>query len=211
MGRRRKLLLLPLVGGDLFFNLYFGLKQKRWKSLYWLDLRRLAEHLVSPRQRLQGTKYFTARISSPPDKVKRQTTYLEALGVIPELKVFFGKYQLNPRQCRHCGHTDRVPNEKMTDVNIAVELLADAFTDGLDTGIIVSADSDLAPAILKVKELFPAKRVVVAFPPARRSSELKKICHGYRFISRVALASSLLPDQVRKPDGFVLERPPEWR
>ena len=46
----------------------------------------------------------------------------------------------------------------MTDVNIAVEMLADAFHNEYDTAILISADSDLSAPIKKVKSLFPQKK-----------------------------------------------------
>src|ERR1039457_3467198 len=38
-----------------------------------------------------------------------------------------------------------------------------------DSAVLISADSDLVPAISAVRRLFPAKRIVVAFPPERFS------------------------------------------
>ena len=48
------------------------------------------------------------------------------------------------------------------------------------------------------------KRVVVAFPPARTSSALKRVASGYLFIGADALSSSVFPDEFVKPDGYVL-------
>ena len=80
------------------FNLYFGLKSKGWRRYYWLNIQMLAQNLLKPNQRLLLTKYFTARITGPPDKEKRQSTYIEALETLSEFQIFYGKYQLNPRQ-----------------------------------------------------------------------------------------------------------------
>ncbi|MGH9629467.1 MAG: NYN domain-containing protein [Bryobacteraceae bacterium] len=44
-------------------------------------------------------------------------------------------------------------SEKMTDVNIAVELLQDAFQGAFDTAILISADSDLIAPIAAVRRL----------------------------------------------------------
>src|SRR5260370_3329785 len=124
------------------FNLYFGLKERNWERYLWLSVQALAANLLKPDQQLAHTKYFTARISFPPDKVKRQTTYLEALQTLPDLSIFYGKYQLSAQTCRRCVHVSQDPNEKMTDVNIAVALMEDAFRDAFDTALLVSADSD---------------------------------------------------------------------
>jgi len=193
------------------FNLYFGLREKGWHRFYWLNVQLLAQNILKFNQELVMTKYFTARIIGSPDKEKRQSTFIEALETVPNLEIIYGKYQLNPRECTHCGFKDQVPNEKMTDVNIAVEMLSDAVKDKFDTALLLSADSDLAPLIRAIKNTFIQKRVVVVFPPKRDSVELRNIAHACLRIGRANLARSLFPDNVRKADGFILQRPPTWK
>lgn len=101
--------------------------------------------------------------------------------------------------------------EKMTDVNIATEMLTDAYEDQYDVAILVSADSDLIAPVQAVRRLFPQRRVIVALPPARHSINLVNAASGYVFIEAHALAKSQFPDRVVKSDGFVLERPADWR
>lgn len=192
------------------FNLYFGMRSKGWQRYYWLDVRGLAQNLLRPSQQLMNTKYFTARISGPPDKTKRQGTYIEALDTLPNLSVVYGKYQSNPRTCPYCGRIEHIPSEKMTDVNIAVELMTDAFQDAFDTALLISADSDLSGPVAAVRRLFAAKRVVVAFPPGRYSTQLDGLSSASIHIGRATLAKSQLPATVTKPNGFVLARPSRW-
>ena len=70
------------------FNLYFGLKSKGWRRYYWLDLQKLVQNLLKADQRLASTRYFTARISGPPDKQKRQSTFIEALETLTNFQVY---------------------------------------------------------------------------------------------------------------------------
>jgi uncharacterized LabA/DUF88 family protein len=193
------------------FNLYFGLKSKGWRRYYWLNIQMLAQNLLKPNQRLLLTKYFTARITGPPDKEKRQSTYIEALETLSEFQIFYGKYQLNPRQCSHCGVQDEVPNEKMTDVNIAVEILKDAYQDEFDVALLISADSDLVPPVKTVRELFSNKRVVVASPPGRYSIDLAESANKSFVISRRNIAKSLLPEEIEKAGGYILRCPSLWK
>ena len=176
------------------FNFYFGLKEKRWKRYYWLNLQKLAKNLINDNQKLITTKYFTSRISSPPDKNKRQSTFIEALETLDNFSIFYGTYQDNKIECIRCGNIFQKSNEKMTDVNIAVEMLTDAFQDNYDTAILISADSDLSAPIKKVKSLFPNKKITVAFPPARSSYELSKLAHAFITIGRKKIADSIFPD-----------------
>jgi hypothetical protein len=60
-----------------------------------------------------------------------------------------------------------------------------------------------------IKDLFPDKRVIVAFPPMRHSAQLKHLAHGHLQIGRANLAKSIFPDRIRKADGFTLRKPPE--
>jgi len=196
------------------FNLYFGMRGLHWSRYYWLNLPLMAANLLKPGQRLVQTKYFTTRVSgSPkdPDKPKRQNTYLEAIQTLPNVGIFYGHYLSREVTCLRCGARWTTHDEKMTDVNIATELLTDATDDRFDVALLVTADSDLTRPIQIVRERFPAKKVVMAFPPDRNSERLKQVASGYMHIGRDVLRASQLPDQVRKPDGFVLHRPIEWR
>jgi uncharacterized LabA/DUF88 family protein len=98
----------------------------------------------------------------------------------------------------------------MTDVNIAVEMMSDAFLDRFDVALLVSADSDLVGPVYAVQRLFSEKRVIVAFPPGRSSYALKQTAHAFTSIGRNVLSKSVFPNQIVKPNGFVLHRPLEW-
>jgi hypothetical protein len=74
------------------FNLYFGLRAKGWKQLYWLNVALLAENLLKDGQRLEGVRYFTARVSRPPSKQRRQNTFLEATAELGKCSMHYGQY-----------------------------------------------------------------------------------------------------------------------
>jgi uncharacterized LabA/DUF88 family protein len=195
------------------FNLYFGLKSKNWRRYYWLNLQTLAQRLLKPHQQLVFTKYFTSRVSSSPwdpHKSKRQNTYIEALMTLSDIEVQAGHYLAKTIQCKKCGHRWVSHEEKMTDVNIAVEMTMDAFQNRFDTALLISADSDLTRAIETIQGVLPQKRVIVAFPPDRHSARLRQIANASFTIGRKNIADSQFPDAVTKPDGFVLHRPSEW-
>ncbi len=193
------------------FNLYFGLRSAGMKRYYWLNLQLMAQNLLKADQELVFTKYFTSRVSYPADKQQRQSVFIEALETLNDLRVFYGHYQANPQRCRKCGNKVMIPSEKMTDVNIAVEMLSDAYQNTFDVALLISADSDLTAPILAIKILFPQKRVLVAFPPQRHSAQLQRLAHAFIQIGRANLAKSVFPDQLQKADGFILRKPAEWR
>ena len=195
------------------FNLFYGLRAKGWRRYYWLDLHRLAKNLLRPGQRLEAVRYFTARVENDPrdpGKQARQNTYLEALATLPNMYIHYGYFQSKSHQCYRCGATWRTYEEKMTDVNIAVELLRDAQDNAFDSAILMSGDGDLAGPLLAVRERYPTKNVVVAFPPKRRSIAMTNAATAYFTVGRGRLHNSQLPPQVTRADGFVLARPPSW-
>ena len=195
------------------FNLYYGLRSKGWQRYYWLDIYRLAEKLLHSHQCLMGVRYFTARLhkAANPKKQERQKIYLDALTTLSDLHIHYGYYLQKDRTCSQCGVTWKTYEEKMTDVNIAVELLGDAHDDVFDTAIIISGDSDLAGPISSVCQRYSKKRIIVAFPPERSSFRLQQIATAYFTIGRKKLRDSQLPDQITKIDGYILNKPSKWR
>ena len=196
------------------FNLYYGLKEMRWQRYYWLNLAELTRLLLPADQQLVVVKYFTALVSSTradPDKNRRQTTFLEALLTLPNLRIFYGHYLQKQVQCRRCGAIWVTHEEKKTDVNIAAELLNDAYSDAFDVALLASADSDLADVVKDIPRRFAGKMVVVAFPPGRQSLALSNVASHSFMIGRANLRKSRFPDSVRKADGFILQRPASWR
>ena len=197
------------------FNVYFGLKENGWKGYYWLDYPKLAQRLSDDLKEegmtLSATKYFTSHISSPEEKRKRQLVYIEALESCGNIEMFFGNYREGQYFCTGCGRRNYIPHEKQTDVNIAVQMLSDAFQDNFDTAILVGGDSDLVPTIVEIRKLFRSKRVICVFPPKRASKELQKACNGVMHLNEADLKNNQLPEEITKADGYVLKRPAFWR
>jgi hypothetical protein len=98
----------------------------------------------------------------------------------------------------------------MTDVNIAVAMLSDAYHDRFETAILVSGDSDLTAPILEIRQEYPLKRVVVAFPPDRHSKRLAGIA-PYITVPEQSLRRSQFPDVMHLPNGSSVFRPPTWK
>jgi len=193
------------------FNLYFGLKAMRGRKYLWLDLQALAVSLLRPGQTLEQVSYFTARVRNDPQGAQRQSEYLDALtDHSPLVSVIDGRFQQKDRRCRKCGATSNFYEEKETDVNIAVALVEDAVRDRYDTALLISADSDLCPAVRSMKRLRPEKRIIAAFPPLRQSGDLKRTVDGYLFIGEDKIRQSQLPTNIIRANGVVLRKHKTW-
>ena len=192
------------------FNIYYGLRSKWWKRFYWLNIQKLAQQFIKSNQALIQTKYFTTIVKRPDDKRRRQAVFLDALKLLPDFDIFYGQFLSEEIVCRVCGHTYTPYHEKMTDVNISVELMTDALQNRFDVALLISADSDLVGPVETVQRLFPTKRVVAIFPPGRSSFALKQIAKAVLHIGHVDLARSLFPDEIIRPDRVSLRRPTKW-
>ena len=195
-------------------NLYHGVRSTGVPRYLWLDVRALSLSLLQPNQVLSGVKYFTSLFSSDGDDVgmvHRQSTHLKALDTLVGLEVVEGRFQSKIGKCRRCGNEWMSYEEKMTDVNIAVEMVCDAEDDAFDAALLVSGDGDLTGPIARVLSRHPEKRVVVAFPPKRRSDSLTVTASAYIHIRPSHLRNSQLPDRLHAVDGYPLRRPVEWR
>lgn len=205
------------------FNLYHGIVAGGFGRYKWLNIHALAANLLDPGQQLVKTKYFTARLAGPRPadrkeyakeleaRRKRQNNFLEAIGTIPEVEIFYGHYQEKPMECRKCSHTWMGWEEKMSDVAIATELLVDTFSSSYDTALIISGDGDLVPPIKVVRKLFGHKKIYVSFPPERFATSLQQSCH--KLVDSVHggnLSVCQLPEEVTLPSKYVLRRPVEW-
>lgn len=195
------------------FNLYHGLHEKFHRRYLWLDLERLVRRL-RPDDRIVAVKYFTAHVLDDPDALARQRTYLNALAVHSNglIDVVHGRYQRKDRTCRRCGSTWPSYEEKETDVNIAVSLAADSANKASDIALIISADSDLCPAIRTARALNSQRGMIAAFPPKRSSFEIRTLIPRAFTIATTDLRNALLPDDViDAATGTVFRRPDKWR
>ncbi len=198
---------LFLVDG---FNLYHSIDEdKRLHRYKWLDLSRLCRILIPKRCEVSKIYYCTTYATWNPSKYARHQTYVRALKTA-RVDVIFGKFKQKDITCRLCNKMFRAPIEKQTDINIAMQLLQEAFRDTYDSALIISGDTDLIPAIVGVKQTFPTKQVGVAFPIGRSSRELKQVADFTMKLSEHHMSTSQFPLSIPLDGGLVLNCPPEW-
>jgi uncharacterized LabA/DUF88 family protein len=192
------------------FNLYHGMHDSLGRSTLWLDLVKLAQSF-RPSQQVVGVKYFTAPVLGDPLAQGRQAHYQAALKALyPNLfTVTQGRYQRKQVTCFSCNAQRDHYEEKETDVNIAVTLLTDAALHNMDTAIIVSADSDLVPAVKAAAKIRTTLFVAAAFPPKRVSKQMRQLMPSSMNIDERRLKKSQLP-QTFSVNGATYTRPAHW-
>jgi 6-hydroxy-3-succinoylpyridine 3-monooxygenase len=108
----------------------------------------------------------------------------------------------------------KVFEEKRTDVNIAIQMLDDAYQDACDLSVLVSGDSDLVPGVNRLKNRFPAKKVVVYVPSrdAVRGAavELRASADEHRNLPLSILPHAQFPRQIPDGAGGLITKPSTW-
>jgi uncharacterized LabA/DUF88 family protein len=199
------------------FNFYYGcVKGTPYK---WLDLSKLCHLLLPKGFQLSRIRYFTARVAGlpgNPDAPTRQNIYLRALATLPSVEVVFGHF---------LGHKVMMPladppavgprfvrvlktEEKGSDVNLASQLLLDAFTRACDAALIISNDSDLLSPIRIARDRF-GLRIILANPHKKHSAVLIREADYVRQIRQGALKASQFPDTLTDAVGS-FHKPDRW-
>lgn len=170
-------------GYNLFYGLLAGTEFK------WLDLPALLQHILhvqEPQSRVASISYFTAGVK--PDLASRgilskqaQDTYIRAIKA-RGVEVYFGRHRLEPGRAPRfidkstpASRSDQVDiwqlEEKETDVHLAISMYRLATRQStvvpehrIEQIVLVSADTDMAPALRALREDYPALRIGVILP-----------------------------------------------
>jgi uncharacterized LabA/DUF88 family protein len=190
------------------FNLYYGVLKSSpaWK---WLNLASFFDSLRVDDE-IVKICYFTAIVDegrAASETRDRQKRYLN----------IHGKYQPRQVKCRAtCRQPYQVPEEKKTDVNIAVRMLSDAIDGAADRLILVSGDSDIEPAIKWIRSRFPKIKVTVYIPQLpddskqRRNDSYRQMNVDAKVLPITSLSAHQFPKIVELPNGGLVERPKDW-
>jgi uncharacterized LabA/DUF88 family protein len=164
-------------------------------------------------QEVIEVNYFSARPKNDREAYNNQTTLFSANKLNPKFKLIMGKYINKPIKCALCKRTFNSFEEKETDVRIATQIVNDVYKKRCDLSVIVSADSDLIPAIELVRDINPQHIVHVYFPPERNSNNLANKANATISLShyKARFNQTMLTEEVMLPSGHILRRPVNWK
>jgi uncharacterized LabA/DUF88 family protein len=202
------------------FNLYHSVREAsrdlRGASTKWLDIASLCKsylYLIGNNAQVTGIHYFSALArhleASNPDVTKRHQAFircLEATGITCQLNRFKAK-TIN---CPYCRRDFLRHEEKETDVAISIKLIELFHRDECDTIVLLTGDTDIAPAVRTSLILFPDKEIWFAFPYKRTNHELKKLVNRSIKISKDHYTRYQLPSPFTLPDGTQITKPSRW-
>lgn len=202
-------------------SLFHGLLSK--SPYKWLDLVALFELVLAEPARVDHVNYYTARIKASsaddPGAAVRQQRYLRALVEYraDSLTIREGFMQRNwkwlrlrrPRPGIDANTAEvAVFCEKQTDVNLATDLIADAWRGRFDQAVICSHDSDLEAAIAAVKRDLPHLLLGLVAPIPSHVAINRRLTawvDWHKTLSPAHLQAAQLPSRIRE-----LHRPAEW-
>lgn len=216
------------------FNLYYGCL--KGGSNKWLNLEALFDSLL-PRNKVQTIHYCTALVearASDPDLPVRQAAYLRALATLPRVQVHLGTFlsscvrapvvtrdqtgqpvKVNGKPVIKTAPSGKPvmewvykTEEKGSDVNLAANLLRDAYQGSCECAVVVSNDSDLLTPIRMAKS---DCRVVMGLmlPRPKGSVELKRLANFQRDIRVHNLAAAQFAPSFADATGTIT-KPTGW-
>jgi len=204
------------------FNFYYGLRGKKrieekWASAYWIDIVKLFSQFLSPDQTLEKVIYFTASPLNQ-EKSNRQGAFLNANKLLNgnKFEIVRGKYLKKIVECPNCKYAISRPEEKKTDVNVAIRMIGDCVDNTTDVIVLVSGDSDMLPPLEFIQRKYPSKKIKVYFPPTIFSIDLKNNVKNHNgkivFLENNfnKFEKSVMPETVTK-NGKIYCIPEKWK
>jgi|HubBroStandDraft_2_1064218.scaffolds.fasta_scaffold337932_2 uncharacterized LabA/DUF88 family protein len=206
-------------------NLYYG--GLRGTSFKWLDVYELFQsHVLGAATYVEKVRFYTALVkgsaSDDPESAWRQQVYLRALKAhhSDRIEIILGSMVRTTPFLRLASVPRGSPvstvrviqlTERETDVNLAADLISDAWLGRCEQAVICSNDRDLVGALAAVRRDHPDVVIGVVAPVRDQrlvSSHLRKFAHWYKPLSPAHLASSQLPEKI---PGTPLRCPDAWR
>jgi uncharacterized LabA/DUF88 family protein len=224
------------------YNLYYGcIRNTTYK---WLDIVTWCDQMLAQRSQNEVasrvhlcTAYANGSFAGHGQaSVEAQSSYLRALQAqhASRLSILFGSHVwnrqgtpmpvFNPSEAydRHQRVLVWKIEEKQTDVNLALAMYRDCSKGLCDRIILVSNDSDAAPALQAIKEDFPhiMRGLVLPVPAllpgsvdkARRKSGSLQVLSDWHLpsISNAQLEAAQLPPVIPVPNKKPIRKPAHW-
>ncbi len=193
------------------FNFYNGLRDNNWRKFYWLDVVKFSEKMIktlNPNHILIDVYYFSAPPHNHLTKQKRQKKFFDVNGFNPKFILIQGYHKDKSKYCNKCNTKIPMSEEKQTDVNIALEMLKNVIKKKCQLSILISGDTDMTPIIKSIKEIDSSHKVMIFFPPQRKTHQMINYVDGWRDLSQFlkVFKDSLLPNNC---SGIII--PEKWK
>lgn len=204
-------------GFNLYYNLFRGRRNKANRKYKWLDLESFTKSIVEKKykkNKIISTKYYTAHVSGAQDETKphRQNAYLRGLELHSNnLEIVYGKFLIDEayRPSVHSKELVKVylPEEKGSDVNLAVHLVYEATQNQYDVALVLTNDTDMREAFRIVSAELGKTLILVQPEHVKTAKSLRQYCFDVLKFKTEDLVLNQLPDTI----GPKIRRPDEWK
>ncbi len=203
------------------FNLYYGLLRDK-PQFKWLDLFAFSQNVLGHQYQVAAVKYYTSRIKirdHDRGQQERQDIYLKALKKhISPIEIHYGKFQVTEKYAQLvtplADGTQKVQifktEEKGSDVNLATQMLNDAWLNAYECAVLISNDSDLEAPLKFIRKHHTNKKIGLVPPILSRqkpSQSLSDYAHFIHHIQNSHLKKSQMPNKIK---NTTLYRPTVW-
>jgi hypothetical protein len=112
----------------------------------------------------------------------------------------------------HCLNEWIGHEETESDVNIAIHMLDKAHRDQYDEALLLTADTDLTPAIRMVRDRYRQKSIIAVLPPGRQYvASLIDAANSKIRLSFELLERCQFVDQIVLPNGDIIAIPDKYK
>jgi uncharacterized LabA/DUF88 family protein len=198
------------------WNLYYGcLKGTPYR---WINIAEMVRLSMPAHYQIDRIRFFTATAMErpgDPQQLIRQLTLFRALRTVPNLTMHYGTFLVKhvrmmlvtplPGGIRFVEVVKT--EEKGSDVNLGVYLVADGYENVYDAAVIISDDSDLVEAVRIVR--YRLGKHVTVLSPSGKSYEMRQAANRWRQIKTTVLAQSKFPPMIRDAQGE-FRKPARW-
>lgn len=130
-------------------NLYYKLRDCEIKNITYFGYAALSDWLARERK-IIAKRYYVGVVRTKEGDVKSKKMQEAQVKLFNHLQSKKENFNV---QRGYLMKNDGVFHEKGVDVKLAVDILVGAYEDLYDVAILISSDTDLIPAIQKVKKL----------------------------------------------------------
>lgn len=202
------------------FALYKGLLQRTYPQFKWLNVYELVRRLYWQYE-VTDVYFFTANLkptTNDPGIGQRQQKYLQALDTVQNVHIVRGTYIFEkhwyPKHPEELDADGRVvtvkvkrPEEKGSDVNLATQLLMDAWAGNADLYAVLTNDSDLAGPVHAVAKTLRREVSLISVAGDKYNKAFRDVgLASVRQVRQGTLRDSQFPEELAPG----LRKPRQW-
>jgi len=212
------------------YNLYHAIAALKKPHLKWINPKKLCNFFITDKSEIIfRVKFFTAPPIHKSSEIQaRYHTFISALAA-HDIEIIEGNFKRKIISYKHDGKefTRTTHEEKESDVNLSLAILEDAYEKISDKLLVITNDSDIAPAIRIARKKNKNLKINVITPPLIKTKkanyDLADACGNVNrnkqgqtyfktsMIKEFMLAESIMPETITLKNSTEILIPEEYK